>query len=73
VPGYEEVLNREYEIEHCGVKYKLRPVKAWLLRPPGRPGIVVALFKLPDGTAVRRVVMRLPPEVGERPVAERGT
>lgn len=57
----EEILNSIYEVEHAGRKYWLRPVKAWVLQPPGKPGVVVALFKLPDGKTVRKVVMRLPP------------
>lgn len=57
----EEVLNREYEIVVEGKKYLLKPTKAWILQPPGKPGVVVAQFKLPDGRVVRRVVMRLPP------------
>lgn len=57
----EEVLNREYEVVVGGRKYFLRPTKAWVLQPPGRPGVVVALFRLPDGRVVRKVVMRLPP------------
>ncbi|MFZ8839656.1 MAG: chromatin protein Cren7 [Pyrobaculum sp.] len=57
----EEILNSIYEVEYAGRKYWLRPVKAWVLQPPGKPGVVVALFKLPDGKTVRKVVMRLPP------------
>ncbi|MCU7788315.1 chromatin protein Cren7 [Pyrobaculum sp. 3827-6] len=57
----EEILNREYEVEWGGRVYRLRPVKAWILQPPGKPGVVVALFRLPDGRTVRRVIMRLPP------------
>ena len=57
----EEILNSIYEVEYAGRKYRLKPVKAWVLQPPGKPGVVVALFKLPDGKTVRKVVMRLPP------------
>jgi Chromatin protein Cren7. len=57
----EEILNSVYEVEYGGKKYWLKPVKAWVLQPPGKPGVVVALFKLPDGKTVRKVVMRLPP------------
>ncbi|RFA94334.1 chromatin protein Cren7 [Pyrobaculum aerophilum] len=57
----EEILNREYEVEYEGRRYFLRPVKAWVLQPPGKPGVVVALFKLPNGKSIRKVIMRLPP------------
>ncbi|MEM3835560.1 chromatin protein Cren7, partial [Pyrobaculum sp.] len=57
----EEILNREYEVEYGGKRYILRPIKAWVLQPPGKPGVVVALFRLPDGKTVRKVVMKLPP------------
>ncbi|KUO80138.1 MAG: chorismate-binding protein [Pyrobaculum sp. JCHS_4] len=57
----EEILNSIYEVEYAGRVYWLKPVKAWVLQPPGKPGVVVALFKLPDGKTVRKVVMRLPP------------
>ncbi len=57
----EDILNREYEIVVGERRYYLKPIKAWVLQPPGKPGVVVALFKLPDGRVVRRVVMKLPP------------
>ncbi|ABL88752.1 conserved hypothetical protein [Pyrobaculum islandicum DSM 4184] len=57
----EEVLDREYEVEYGGRKYRLKPVKAWVLQPPGKPGVVIALFKLPDGKTIRKVIMKLPP------------
>ncbi|ACB39568.1 chromatin protein Cren7 [Pyrobaculum neutrophilum] len=57
----EEILNREYEVEYGGKRYWLRPSKAWVLQPPGKPGVVIALFKLPDGRTVRKAIMRLPP------------
>ncbi|MFN7105608.1 MAG: chromatin protein Cren7 [Pyrobaculum sp.] len=57
----EEILNREYEVEIDGKRYVLKPVKAWVLQPPGKPGVVVAQFQLPDGRTVRKVIMRLPP------------
>ncbi|MCX8136000.1 chromatin protein Cren7 [Pyrobaculum aerophilum] len=57
----EEILNREYEVEYEGRRYFLRPVKAWVLQPPCKPGVVVALFKLPNGKSIRKVIMRLPP------------
>jgi hypothetical protein len=57
----EEILNREYEVEYAGTKFWLKPAKAWILQPPGKPGVVVALFKLPDGKTIRKVILRLPP------------
>ncbi|MEM0464832.1 chromatin protein Cren7 [Pyrobaculum sp.] len=57
----EEILNREYEVVYEGRKYLLKPSKAWVLQPPGKPGVVVALFKLPNGKTVRKVIARLPP------------
>ena len=57
----EEILNREYEVVYEGRKYLLKPSKAWVLQPPGKPVVVVALFKLPNGKTVRKVIARLPP------------
>ncbi|MEM4898582.1 MAG: chromatin protein Cren7, partial [Pyrobaculum sp.] len=31
------------------------------LQPPGKPGVVVALFKLPNGKSLRKVILKLPP------------
>ncbi len=55
------MLDREFEVEVGGRKYRLKPEKVWVLQPPGKPGVVIALFKTPDGKKVRKVVARLPP------------
>ncbi|MCI4464553.1 MAG: chromatin protein Cren7 [Thermoproteus sp.] len=56
-----ELLDREFEVEVGGKKYLLKPEKVWVLQPPGKPGVVIASFKTPDGRRVRKVVARLPP------------
>lgn len=57
-----DILDKEYEVVVEGRKYMLKPEKAWVLQPPGKPGVVVALFRTPDGKVVRRVIARVPPE-----------
>ncbi|ABO08304.1 conserved hypothetical protein [Pyrobaculum calidifontis JCM 11548] len=57
----EEILNKEYEVVYEGKRFLLKPAKAWVLQPPGKPGVIVALFKLPNGKTVRKVIARLPP------------
>jgi hypothetical protein len=44
-----ELLDREFEVEVGGKKYLLKPEKVWVLQPPGKPGVVIASFKTPDG------------------------
>ncbi len=56
-----ELLDKEYEVEVGGKKYLLKPEKIWVLQPPGKPGVLVALFKTPDGKKVRKVIGRVPP------------
>ncbi|AEA12193.1 hypothetical protein TUZN_1383 [Thermoproteus uzoniensis 768-20] len=56
-----DLLDREFVVEVGGEKYRLKPEKIWVLQPPGKPGVVIALFKTPDGKKVRKVVARLPP------------
>ncbi len=48
-------------MEVGGKRYLLKPEKVWVLQPPGKPGVVIASFKTPDGRRVRKVVARLPP------------
>ena len=60
----EELARKEYQIEYEGATYTLRPTKVWTLQPRGRKGIVVGLFKLPNGKTVRRVIAKVS-ETGE--------
>jgi len=56
-----EYLDREYEVRVGENVYRLKPEKVWILKPPKKPGIVVALFRTPDGKTVRKMIDRLPP------------
>jgi hypothetical protein len=56
-----ELLDQEYEVEVGGRRYKLKPEKVWVLQPKGKPGIVIALFRTPDGKTLRKVIAKLPP------------
>jgi len=50
-------LEQEYEIEHEGQRYRLKPLKAWVLKPRNaNRGIVIGLFKLPNGKTVRKAI-----------------
>ncbi|MEZ0248562.1 MAG: chromatin protein Cren7 [Thermoproteus sp.] len=56
-----DLLEREYEVEVEGKKYLLKPEKIWALQPPGKPGVLIALFRTPDGKKVRKVIAKIPP------------
>lgn len=56
-----DLLDKEYEVEVEGKKYLLKPEKIWVLQPPGKPGVLVALFSTPDGRRVRKVIGKVPP------------
>lgn len=47
-------LQREYEVDCNGQRVRLKPLKAWVLQPRGRKGIIVGLFKCPGGGTVRK-------------------
>jgi len=49
-------LEKEYEIECDGENVKLKPVKAWVLAPKGRPGVIIGLFRCPNGKTVRKAI-----------------
>lgn len=49
-------LEREYEVECDGEVVKMKPVKAWVLAPRGRPGVIIGLFKCPNGKTVRKAI-----------------
>ena len=52
-------LEKEYDVE-CGEGIvRLKPVKAWILAPKGRPGVVIGLFKCPDGKTVRKALGKI--------------
>lgn len=56
-----ELLDKEFEVEVEGRRYVLRPEKVWVIQPKEKPGVVIGLFKTPDGKTVARVIARLPP------------
>ena len=49
-------LEREYEVDCDGQRLKLKPVKAWVLAPKGRKGVIIGLFKCPNGKTVRKAL-----------------
>ncbi|NPA23672.1 MAG: chorismate-binding protein [Crenarchaeota archaeon] len=49
-------LEREYEVDCDGQILKLKPVKAWVLAPKGRKGVIIGLFKCPNGKTVRKAL-----------------
>ena len=55
----EELQAREYEVEYEGQKFRLKPTKVWKVQPKGRKGFVMALFKLPNGKVVRKVIAKV--------------
>jgi len=52
----EQYLGREYDVECEGKTLKLKPMKAWVLAPKGRKGIVIGLFKCPEGRTIRKAI-----------------
>jgi hypothetical protein len=53
-----KLQEREFEIECDGEVVKLRPVKVWVLAPRGRKGVVIGLFKCPNGKTVRKAIAK---------------
>ncbi len=51
----------EYEVDVEGKKYRLRPQKVWVLKPQGRPGVVIGIFRTPDGRIVRKNLGKVQP------------
>ena len=49
-------LEKEYEVECNGETVKLKPVKAWVLAPRGRKGVIIGLFRCPNGKTVRKAI-----------------
>ena len=49
-------LEKEYDVECDGEVVKLKPVKAWVLAPRGRKGVIIGLFKCPNGKTVRKAI-----------------
>ena len=52
----EEYLAKEYDVECDGEVVKLKPMKAWILAPKGRKGVIIGLFKCPNGKTVRKAI-----------------
>ncbi len=52
-------MGKEYEVEYEGHKYKLKPLKVWVLQPRGRKGIVIGLFQLPNGKKIRKAIGKI--------------
>ena len=52
----EEYLAKEYDVECDGEVVKLKPMKAWVLAPKGRKGVIIGLFKCPNGKTVRKAI-----------------
>ncbi len=55
----QQYLNKEYEVECDGQMVKLKPVKAWVLQPKGRKGVVIGLFKCPNGKTLRKAIGKI--------------
>jgi hypothetical protein len=55
----QQYLNKEYEVECDGQMVKLKPVKAWVLQPKGRKGVVIGLFKCPNGKTIRKAIGKI--------------
>ncbi len=49
-------MQKEYEVDCDGQIVKLRPIKVWVLAPRGRKGVVIGLFKCPNGKTVRKAI-----------------
>ena len=57
----DEYLGREYDVECDGEVVKLKPMKAWILAPKGRKGVIIGLFKCPNGKTVRKAIGKVEP------------
>ena len=55
----QELLQKEYDVECDGQVVKLKPLKAWTLQPKGRKGVVIGLFKCPNGKTVRKAIAKI--------------
>jgi hypothetical protein len=55
----QQYLGKEYEVECDGQMVKLKPVKAWVLQPKGRKGVVIGLFKCPNGKTIRKAIGKI--------------
>lgn len=55
----QQYQNREYDVECDGQVVKLKPVKAWILQPKGRKGVIIGLFKCPNGKTVRKAIGKI--------------
>ena len=55
----EALLQKEYDVECNGQIVKLKPLKAWTLQPKGRKGVVIGLFRCPDGKVVRKAIAKV--------------
>lgn len=58
----EDLLQREYDVECMGQVVRMKPIKAWKLKPAGRKGVVIAMFKCPDGKVVRKAIAKVDEE-----------
>jgi len=52
----ETYLEKEYEVDCGGIKFRLKPEKVWLFGPRRGRKQVVALFRCPNGVIVRKVL-----------------
>ena len=52
----ETYLEKEYEIECDGELIRMKPIKVWTLAPKGRKGVIIGLFRCPNGKTVRKAV-----------------
>ncbi len=55
-PDLSSYMEKEYEIDCDGQKVRLKPVKVWMLAPRGRKGVIIGLFKCPNGKVVRKAL-----------------
>ena len=56
-----EYYEKEYDVECEGETVKLKPMKVWILAPKGGKGVIIGLFKCPNGKTVRKAIGKVEP------------
>ncbi|KUO92565.1 MAG: chromatin protein Cren7 [Thermocladium sp.] len=57
----QDYQKKEYDVECDGRITKLKPIKVWTLAPKGRKGVVIGLFKCPNGKTIRKSIGKIEP------------
>ena len=58
----EELKEKTYKVKCGETEVELRPIKVWILKPVGRRGVVIGLFKCPDGSTARKAIAKVDEE-----------